>query len=336
MKKKLGIFFAFAFVAFIYVFSLLGGTLSVRDAIVLCVRELVPSLFCSIAFSLYLVRSGLWSYLGHGAVLLTGLLCGFPTGAIAAADLYASGRLSKKQTERASFLYSLPSPAFVIAYVGGSVYGSALCGAMLYIILIMSLLICDMIFYPDVETIAQKKAHSRLVSSLVSAVGEAGEKCLSVCSVVIFFYVTGSALDALGVICGVPRAIVLSLLEMTRAVKAIASLPPESAFILTAAALAFSGVSVGAQVGLYITECGLSMHGYFEKRVLLAAFASLLASALVYAPAPVFAVLCAAVLLCFALKRKHLYKGGKDKKDTEDAAYERIAHISADKAENKA
>lgn len=334
MKKKMRIFFALLLILCVYVFSLFFGAQSIREAVYLCIKSLVPGLFCSVVFSLYLAKSGLWTYLGHGAVALTALLCGFPTGAVMASSLYENGEIPKEQAERICSLFSLPSPAFVISVTGGEIHGSFFMGAVLYFILLMSLLVCDMIFYPNIENTAPKKKCRALVSSFVNSVSEGGTKCLAICSFVMFFYVLGSAFTAFVSLNKPFGAVLLALLEMTRAVKAISALSPNTAFILTAFALAFSGISVGAQVGFYALNSGLTMRGYFEKRFLLSAVAVLISLSLLYLPPFLFAALCGGIIFCFILKRKYLQKRSKDKKNTEKTPYERVAYISADKAKN--
>ncbi len=334
MKLKTAL--AAAFVSGMYVFSVFAGAESIRQAVELCIKSLVPGIFCSVIFSLFLAKSGLWTYFGGSALLLTGLLCGFPSGAIMASGLYERGEISKKQAERICFLYSLPSPAFVIAVAGGEIYGSLFMGVMLYVVLLLSLLVCDMIFYPKTENSAPEKKCRALLPSLVDAVSESGEKCLTICSFVMFFYVLGSAVTKLPLIDKLFKALVLSLIEMTRAVKACSALTPNAAFIMTSFALAFSGISVGAQVGFYALKGGISMRGYFEKRLVFAAVAVLLSSALLYLPAPVFAVFGGLIIFCFALKRKYLQKGGKNKKDSENTSYKGFVYKSSDKAKGEA
>ncbi len=334
MKYKASI--AAGLVFAMYIFSLFFGSQSVREAIALCAKSLVPGLFCSVVFSLYLVKSGIWTYFGQGALFMTGLLCGFPTGAIMASSLYKSGQISENQARRLCFLYSLPSPAFVISVVGGEMYGSLLLGAMLYTVLLMSLLVCDMIFYAGEENTPPEKKCRGLLISLVDSLSESGQKCLTICSFVMFFYVIGSAVSNIGFANKYIAALVLSLLEMTGAVSAISALSPNTAFVMTAFALAFSGLSVGAQVGFYATHGGISMRGYFVKRTVLGAVAVLLSLALVYLSSACFAIVCATVLFCFFFVRKYLQKGGKNKKDAENAAYEGFVYKAADKAKSKA
>lgn len=331
---KIRLILTAAFVSLIYVYAVFGGAESVRQAVLLCVKNLVPGIFCSVVFSLYLVKSGLWTYFGKDALCAAGLLCGFPTGAIMASSLYEKGEISKKQAERICFLYSLPSPAFVISVVGGEMYGSILFGAMLYAVLILSLLVCDTVFYPKNEKIPAKKYCRSFLPSLTDAVSETGTKCLTISSFVIFFYVLGSILTDVFTLNGPIKALALSFVEMTRAVKESSELSPNTAFVISTFALAFSGVSVGAQVGFYASCGGISMKGYFEKRAFLAVTAVLISLLLLYLPAYVFAVFSGIVL--FAFVRKYLKNGGKNKKDSENTPYERFVHKASDKAKGKA
>lgn len=318
-----------------YAFSFFGGSQSVREALDFCARKLVPGLFCSVTLSLFLVKSGLWSYLGSGAVAVMGLICGFPTGAIMAFELYSSGKITRLEAERVCSLFSLPSPAFVIAYVGGEVNKSLLTGAMLYLVLLIALLICDMIFYPKALPLQQNKICNKPTFALVEAVSETGGKCLTVCSVVIFFYVLGSAVNAVPFLSTTVKALLFSTLEITRAVSAAEAFSPSAAFVFTAATLAFSGVSVAAQTGLYAMKSGVYIKGYFTKRLVLSVCAALVSLALLYLPPYVFAAACALVF-AIAFFGKYLNKRGKDEKCAEDTPKEGFVHISADKAEAEA
>lgn len=324
--KRAKIFFPVLLVVGAYILSFFGGAESVKEAIALCAQSLVPGLFCSIVLSLFLIKSGIWTYLGHNAIAILALICGFPSGAIMASSLYEKGEITEKSAERVSFLYSLPSPAFVVVYVGKTLHGSFFEGVMLYLVLVASLLICDMIFYPKTDAPSPKKACKEPSEAFVDAVSETGSKCLTVCSFVIFFYVLGNAVSGHGAY----GAVILSLLELTHAVKEIASLSPDVSFAMSAAALSFSGISVWAQIGFYMKSGGLSMRGYFVKRVTLAAFAILVSLCLLYLPPAVFGAFCG-----FVLTLKYLQNGRKNKKHAENAPQNTLADMRADKAEYK-
>lgn len=125
-----------------------------RQGIELCLQTVIPSLFPFILLSTILVSmiSGLrmkWSDRackllrlpeGSGALLLIGLLGGYPTGAIAVSHAYADGQISKKAAERMLPLCNQCGPAFLFGMMATS-FGSMWFSWSFWAITIVSILL---------------------------------------------------------------------------------------------------------------------------------------------------------------------------------------------------
>ena len=111
-----------------------------KDALVLCARSVIPSLFP------FLVISSLLLFLGFGqltapwlaglmeplfrvpgagsAALLLGLIGGYPIGAQTAAELYRGGLVTRAEAERLLAFCNNSNPVFLISVLGpGSGWG---------------------------------------------------------------------------------------------------------------------------------------------------------------------------------------------------------------------
>ena len=76
-----------------------------------------------------------------------GALCGFPLGIRALADLYRRGQISKNEGDRLITFVNNTGPAFVIAGVGRRLFSSAQIGVLLYVVQILSAVLCGILFY---------------------------------------------------------------------------------------------------------------------------------------------------------------------------------------------
>ena len=117
---------------------------SVAEALALCARSVVPSLFPFLVASSALLALGfgelaapwlaglmepLFRVPGAGsAALVLGLVGGYPIGAKTAADLYRENLVSREEAERLLAFCNNSNPVFLISVLGVGVFGSVRAG----------------------------------------------------------------------------------------------------------------------------------------------------------------------------------------------------------------
>lgn len=237
------------------------------------------------------------------AALLLGLLGGYPSGAQAAARLYAAGAITRQEAEALLRFCNNAGPAFILGVVGGTVYHSAALGLLLWGVHVLCALAVGVLLRPKhlpAETplpprAAQPEAPPPFSAAFVQSVRRAGASALQVCMFVVVF----SVLSAFALCCipsGAPawlRALLCALLELSNGT----ALLPGSAGTLPLAAflLGFSGLGVWAQTQALVSAEGLSLRGYLPAKLLHGALSALVMWPLCALPAirtvcvPVFA-----------------------------------------------
>lgn len=126
-----------------------AASAGIRQGLTLCGGVLIPGLLPFLVLAGFAVRSGLCTALGRrlepvtrrlfrlpgccGAVLLIGLIGGYPAGATAAGALYRRGSITREQGRRLLRCCVNAGPAFAIGTVGAELLHSPLSGVLLYV-----------------------------------------------------------------------------------------------------------------------------------------------------------------------------------------------------------
>lgn len=183
-----------------YIGEEIKGTLS------LFVNHILPPLFPYMVISKLIVSFDLLSpisrFMGTGrlfrlpdessSVILCGLMCGFPIGAVGTCTLYENGSISKEDAGRLAALSSNTSPAFIIGTVS-ALWNSKVYGVFLYIVqTISAVFIARIAARRKIETVITRNTVSatqkkRFASELCKAVSESASACLTVCAYIVFF-----------------------------------------------------------------------------------------------------------------------------------------------------
>jgi len=268
-----------------------------REAIRLCLDIIIPSLFPFLVSVGILVKLGLPRYMsrnlsplmrplfnipGSGALaLIMGLISGYPLGAKIARELYVSGDCTKAEAERMLAFCNNSGPLFIIGAVGAGMLSSPAIGQVLYISHVLSALLVGMIFrfyhkpanvkpygneqiaLPVTAIVVKKEVAQGIVGDIGDAVYSAVQTMAKICGFVILFAAVVAAIPNFGG--GVANASVAGIIEITEGVLRFAelshlSLPLKLSII--SFVLAFSGLSVMAQVAAIIKGSGLSMTPY--------------------------------------------------------------------------
>ena len=259
---------------------------SVAEALALCARSVVPSLFP------FLVASSALLALGFGelaAPWLAGLMeplfrvGGYPIGAKTAADLYRENLVSREEAERLLAFCNNSNPVFLISVLGVGVFGSVRAGVWLWLIHVLSALLTGLVFrgsgksasrqeltrHPPFQAVSFAEAFTGAVRSSLAGI-------LSVCAFVVFFYVLAQPLTAMGGRLGAVLVAALELFSLTPLLTADAF-----GFLLAAAAAGWGGLSVLCQTLAVLEGSGLRLRNCFLGKVVQSAFSLLLAALLV-------------------------------------------------------
>ena len=261
------------------------GAEYVKDGMRLAVGSVIPSSFPFMVITDFYVAYGRPENLRLiGAVLsrlmgippagLGALICGnvggFPIGAKACADAYASGALERSDAQRLIPLCNNPSCAFIVGGVGIGMWGEARIGVTLLISVISATLLCGVITKSKQYNNAYTDNNIRQNYSFVESVKKAGVSSISIISFVCLF----------SVLCGIIKKRVknalliyplFSILEVTNAVSSLASsdaLPEALRLSACAFALGFGGVCVGMQSSSFVRASGLTMKNYYRVKLL--------------------------------------------------------------------
>ena len=294
-NEKQRIFYPVFFLVLLFLFFLSGILDAVRQALLLCGRSIIPSLFPFLVLSRLLTSAGPPPILPGGRLfsrlfglpaeaftaLLIGALCGFPLGARVTADLYAASTLTKSEAESLSSFCNMIGPAFAVGAVGVSLFGSAGIGWLLYGIQLVSALVYGLLTVRRTKgTIVarprekEKAEEEGVFTSLPSILSDSTVSVLGICGTVLFF----------SAVCALPRALLpepayallAALLEVGNGASAAAALPLPLGLAIAMLALSFGGLSVFMQTAGILRQAGLSTGPAFRGKCIQALFSLIL------------------------------------------------------------
>lgn len=155
---------------------------AVTDALSLCSRAVIPSLFPFLVFSSFIAKTSLLEKLGAlmspitkalfglsgncGPVILMSLIGGFPVGPHMAAELCKEQKISKKEAGLLCLFSINAGPAFVIGTVGYSMLGSIKAGILLYTSMIISSLLLGLMLCNSSRLRGTGKQFNKLQSNV--------------------------------------------------------------------------------------------------------------------------------------------------------------------------
>lgn len=273
---------------------------SVTSAMTLCARSMIPTVFPFLVLNGILIRCGFPEKAGKllgapisflfgvnrslAAAFVTGLLCGFPAGAAAANGIAEAGLCNENDTERATLCSSFASPGFVIAGIGISMLGSVGAGIALWLFQAAAVVCTGVIFNlisprnsSAKDSIPSPKNLSPL-SAISGSVKEAAGTMLGICGSVIFFSVFSGFVLSLKYLPVAVRCVVAVFFELTSGTAAACEmLSTDIAFIVSAGAVGWSGLSVHAQTS-FVTD-GKAGGRYLAGKALSSLLSAIFAAA---------------------------------------------------------
>lgn len=274
----------------------------------LCLSTLIPSLFPFMVASGIVIGSGAGTLLGKlfspamklfglpgecAPALVTGVLCGFPVGAVTLTDLYRRGVISEDDGARLLSFCCYPSVPFLVSAIGRGLFGSRSAGVILTVSVYSSGLICG-IGYGIIRrffsrkgrhSVSERRSSSRSFPAgnvFAEAVESAAGGMISVSSCVIFFSAVTELLCRLGQTAGVSGNCLIFLnafLELTSGSSSASALGMPAGLIICAAAAGWSGMSVHFQI-MNTVSPEISLLPYFISKAVQSLLAPLICGCL--------------------------------------------------------
>lgn len=264
-----------------------------KSGIALCFRTVVPALFPYIFLSILLTNASIsttFSILrpieklcsvpeGSGAILISGFLGGYPTGAHSVYTAYTSGALTRKDAERMLSFCNNAGPAFLFGMVS-TLFPSKSATFLIWGILTVSTLLVAIL------NTAPSNSNYRITSpeilSPAKSMNLARNAIAAICGWVILFRILSSFLDRwfLWMIPLPAQVIVTGILELTNGCHMLSSIQNTGLrFILCACLLSLGGICVTLQTQSAAPE--LSMLPYLKGKLTQTIFTFLLSTAYV-------------------------------------------------------
>ena len=246
-----------------------------NEAILLCIKAVIPSLLPLMIFSIYL------SYqlpCRNNTFFIIGLLSGYPVGAQNIAEQFKKQRISAQTANRLLMYCSNAGPAFIIGMTA-NMFSTWYTPFILWGIHILSALAVS-IFIAKPKKPDFCSTESRHIN-FTAAVEKTARSLAIVCCWIIFFRI----------ICGIIlkyieshipcdlSALIIGMIELANGITYIQSIPGEGLrFIMCAGLLAFGGICVIMQTSTVIKP--LSVMPYIVGKIIQAVISVLIACAL--------------------------------------------------------
>jgi len=261
---------------------------AVGDSLQLCVQTVVPALFPFMVLNSVWVQSGFAAWLGGklngltgrifgvsgcGTPFFLGALGGFPLGAECICAMTAKGDCSREEAERMLAFCSNTGPSFLIAGVGGAMFGSTKTGLILYISQLLSAVLTGYIFCRIFGKLPMRRGINNPVffsgNMLVSAISGAAVSLLKICGFVTAFgVITALVGNAAGGLPDALRALLYGSLELTSGAVQAARAGGLAGVTVCGAICGWAGLSVHLQTMSAVREQGLQLGYYYRGKLL--------------------------------------------------------------------
>lgn len=294
MKKIIISFFFVCLIFYMIVFPDAAYT-AASEALGLCARAIIPTLFVFLICSNFLVRTGFGKIVkkpfspimqpvfginGAGALaVVLGVTCGYPIGAVCTAGLYEKGDITKNEAQRLLGFTNNSGPLFIIGSVGAVMLENKKWGYLLCGVHIISSLLCGVVLraVKRGKTNLKESHDTSDIISLSDAIGDsvknALQSILSICAYTVLFAVIIAMVKML-LGDGRGSLMVCGMLEMTNTIQALCNMGESLNMVLPLISffLGFGGLCVHLQVISAVKNTDLSLKTYFLGKVMHALF----------------------------------------------------------------
>ena len=302
--------------AFILILDSQTAVHAAAEAINLCIRVVIPSLFPLFVFSILLTASfsehspailrPVGRLLGlnaqSGSLLLTGFIGGYPTGAQCVANAHLSGLLFKQDAEKMLSYCSNAGPSFIFG-IAGSLFENKAAPWLLWLIQILSAICVGILCGPNEAR--SSNATCAKSCSITEAIQKSIRAMAGVCSWILLFRCLLAYCEKwfLHSFPALFQTIFTGVLELTNGCWSLQNIANEQIrFILCAVFLSFGGICVVMQTQAVIGRLRISR--YVQGKVLQAALALIMSlglSFILYANRKIRLISILLSLLCIVL-----------------------------------
>jgi len=272
-------------VFFISVFFSEVIAVSIRAALPLLTRVIIPSIFPFIILSDFLTTYVDFSSIklisklfervfkinGAAAVaFITGILCGFPLGVRCAVKLYACGKITKAECERLIGFSNNTGPAFLISGIGAGLYGNVKLGLCLYFSMIISSVAVGFLFSLS-KTPSDSSSDYTLSKNhldITESIRSAGLSTLYICSYILAFSCIGAIIRRITGE-GALYLFIIPFIEIGSSTAILASygIGNSLTLFLTGFAVGFSGICVHFQAKSFLAKTDIKMRKYIIMKL---------------------------------------------------------------------
>lgn len=278
-------------------------------ALMLCATTVIPALFPYVVANEFFTWSGAAQTLGKplsrvmrrafglsgacASAILTGLICGYPSGAACAFGLYMMNQCSADEAERCAAIASNAGPAFVIGGIGGAMLGDVRLGVIIWCSTVAVSLAAGFVLKIGAKLGGSSDTPAYTAGrenfSPAAIIANSALIMLKICAFITVFAVTADAAGLLSDLLGLDGAVgalLRGIFELTTAADyASRVLAPQQAAVTIAAIIGWSGLSVHMQTASLLPK-GLSLARYYLVKVF---------------SAPASAALCALLISLFGI-----------------------------------
>ncbi|MBQ3355830.1 MAG: hypothetical protein IJG45_01775 [Oscillospiraceae bacterium] len=294
-----------------------------RNALQVCALSVIPSLFPFFVLSKLLLSGGLSLPLPQRlsekcfgvnsaclSAFMIGILGGYPAGAAAVTTLYESGAITKQDAERSLRFCNNSGPAFFLSFIGGTVLHSAKLGLILYLIHVLSAVLCGRLLAErgsarlqlrriGVNRIPEKK-------QLPEAISESCASLLQISGLIVFFSVLLALAEEIGLFRLMARlpqlptpelkALLCGTFELS--VGILRSADSRYGFVLCAFIMGWGGFCVHMQAKALWQAAGLQPKNYLYSKLLHGLISAILSITYAYPSVLSVSVSGSVFLLC--------------------------------------
>ena len=217
----------------------------------------------------------------------------FTIGAKSVCELYRRGECEREDAELMLGVCSNAGLGFTAAGIGGAMWGDTAFGIKLWGISLFSSLFSGALLARrgnsrnSTSPVAENTQSFSVSQTVTEAIADSVFSALKVCGALVFFELLSAVFAQITAPLFIPPAVnasLLAFLEFSSGSRALAATASGSAAaarcakLLTAVAVAFSGVSVHTQVASFALPAGLKMKKYYIVKALSSAFAAVISA----------------------------------------------------------
>lgn len=269
-----------------------GAALGIR----LCLQTVIPSLFCFMVLTEFLVKSGFYRLLSAplapvcrhlfrlpeqlGSVVVLSWFGGFPMGAKSLSNLLEQGDIDPADAQRMMLYCCCAGPSFIITAVGRGMFGNPAAGYLLYgIQLLVSF--CFAVVLGRIHTgtrstaqlanpskslaVYRQSSRTPIGNAFVLSVNQSVLAMVQMCGFIVLFQAISALLEPI-LPQGIARCLLMGALEVTNGCKLASKLP--MGLVYASCFLSFSGISVISQLVGILQNSSVAIKPFLLSRLL--------------------------------------------------------------------